>query len=364
MSLLLIFCLLGVLTACAGTLEVGIERTPTPPPPWGGRSGVICYGEGAVSLCPQDEEQPLVVGSLPTDAGYVRLGAHHLAYTSDSRIQALDLRDGTTILLHDVGQRPGQQISLGWSNDGSTLAYTVAWDESDGSRRIELGITDGYEQRIVDRLIGQPAAPPSIAKPGLVNLEILGYDRVQGQLIVRPLGWEEVALWVYDTHSGERSYTLTLPEDTLIIVLAPHTYQFAIALPGELQVWALAAGAEPQRMALPSGTHAGWFCWSPDSRRLAYLLHEGTVPGLDVSASLGLWVWEIEEGRSHPLVQQVSPEAALHGWTTDGAALLLESLEGIGRRHNASLVDARTGAITHMPPLCEGCRIVGWYVQP
>jgi hypothetical protein len=99
------------------------------------------------------------ISPLPDDAGHLTLGLHYLAYVSDSHIWVLGLADGTTRALINFGQRPGQDFNLRWANDSSVLAYAVAWNEPDESRKVELGVTDGHQQTVVDTLTARPASP-------------------------------------------------------------------------------------------------------------------------------------------------------------------------------------------------------------
>ncbi|RLC64517.1 MAG: hypothetical protein DRI48_07590 [Chloroflexi bacterium] len=162
----------------------------------------VSVEEGTVWL--SGEGKPRAIGSLPGDAAYRTLGRHGLAYVSANQIQVLDLTDGTTRTLYDLGERrPGQDFDLRWldgvreddeGNESSRLAYAVAWDEPDGSRLVELGLIQGLDRRAVGT-VARPAGPtptsPSIPPvepgPGFANLKILGYD-IHDRLVVTPVG--------------------------------------------------------------------------------------------------------------------------------------------------------------------------------
>lgn len=387
---LALLCSLG-LAACDTTLEMGVERTPARPTvtptsapapsptatPNPSVSGLVYVRDGTVYLWDGKEEH--LIGPLPSEAGLLVLGPRYLACVSGGRIQTLSLVDGATRTLLDLGQRPGQDVHLRWSNDGSTLAYAVAWSEPDGSRVVELGITDGYQQTKVDALTARPAGPtptlpplpPVPPEPGFANLNVLGFDRSAGRLAVTQAGGQEryAAIWLYDTRTGKRTQTIPLnqrlalpPDQTGIqeLVLSPDLERWAMALPGRLQIERAAdLGAGAVQVELPAETHATWLSWSPDGRRLAYLLNEGASPDLVASPSIGLWVWEAETGQARQLTSSITPEAALLGWTSDGAAVLVRTLEGISRRNVLSLVEVKTGQIVPIP-WPEGGQIIGW----
>jgi hypothetical protein len=342
-----------------------------------GDAGLVYLEEEIVYLLSQRGACP--IGPLPGDAGYLTLGAHYLAYVSRNQVWTFSLADGTSRALFEFPNRPGQDLSLRWSRDGSALAYAVAWEESDGSRMVELGTTDGYRQTVVETLVARPAGPtptpppepPVPPEPGFAMLEILGFDRLAGRLVVMPVGGIEgkSRMWAYDVRRRERLWEQPWPtavSPPTVPVLSPDLAWLAastgtpLAVSGMLQVYRTdRIGVDRTYVELPTGTHATWLSWSPDSQRLAYLLNEGAAPGLDVSPSLGLWVWEAETGQVRQVASVISPEAALHGWTADGQALVLQTLCGISRRVTVSLIDVTDGEAT-LIPLPEGGRVLGW----
>jgi len=399
--------LLPLLVACQGTLEVGIERTPTPdlaatatlaalatenarlaaqvatlaptaaptivppvtsspPPP---QPGLLALKEGAVILLSGSNEQRLA--PLPEDAGHLALGSRYLAYVQGSRIQALSLAGGTTRPLLDLGDRPGQDFDLRWSTDGSALVYAVAWDEPDGARKVELGMTDGYQQTVLDILVARPAGPtptplpfpPVPAEPGFAILNILGFDRSTGRLAVTQAGGQErySAVWFYDTRAEKRVQTMALPAGVQQLALSPDGARLAVAVAGALQVYRMddLGASPPLQVKLSPETHAGWLCWAPDSQRLAYMLYEGAVPDLVASPSLSLWVWEAKTSQARQIAPAAGPEGTLHGWTADSKAVIVELLDGISRQRSVSLVDVATGRSTSLP-VPQGSSVLGW----
>jgi hypothetical protein len=379
-SLLLVLLLLPTLVACSGILEGAQEETPTlpaiPPTPTSSptatstasESGLVYVKEGMVYLIHNDGEQP--IGPLPEDAGHLALGQRGLAYVSGNRIQLLTLADGTTATLRDLGELPGQDFDLHWSSDGSTLAYAAAWDESDGSRMVELGTTDLYELTVVDTLAARPAGPtptpppepPIPPEPGFLNLHILGFDQFAGRLAVTQAGGEErySAMWLYDSLAGKRVETTPLAVEVQTLALSPDLVRLAVAAPGVLRVYeAGQIGGDGRCVQLPAETHATWLYWSPDSQRLAYLLNEGAAPGLDASLSLALEICEARTGQVHRVISDINSYAAMHGWTADGKSVILEALDEASGQVTVNQVDADTGQSKPIS-LPEGTRVLGW----
>ncbi|MGQ9600664.1 MAG: TolB family protein, partial [Anaerolineae bacterium] len=332
-------------------------------------SGLLVLKEGVVYLLNEDGER--TIGPLPEDAGCLAVSPRYLAYVSGNRIQVLSLMDGTIRTLLEFPDRTGQDFNLRWSTDGSTLAYAVAWNESDGSRLAELGTTDGYWQTTLDTQVARPAGPtptppsmpPVPPEPGFANFHILGFDRAAGRLVAMPVGGQEgkTKIWTYDLRRGQRVEqgwpTAVVPP--LIPALSPDLALLAAAQPGTLQIYRTEKiGVDRTYVELPTGTHATWLAWSPDSQRLAFLLSEGAAPALDVSATLGLWIWESESDQARSLSLTISPEAVLHGWTADGKAVVFETWDAISGQGIVSLLDVATEQVTLSLP--GGTRVLGW----
>jgi hypothetical protein len=244
-----------------------------------------------------------------------------------------------------------------------------------------LGFTDGYEQRAVAtvqaRAAGPTPTPPSEPlsepEPGFANLAILGFDRVAGHLVVMPVGGQESkrAIWTYDVRTGERLAQVEWPTEYVswlspVPVLSADLSHLATYVPGtETQPAAIIVVPRDRpnepvaRVDLPAGTHATWLTWSPDGQQLAYSLNEGSEPGLDVSPSLGIWVWQWDGGQPNKLPSPISPELTFHGWTADGQAVILGALDGISRQQRYTLVRVSDGRVQPLP-IPENAIAVGW----
>ncbi|MDD3828005.1 MAG: hypothetical protein PHY79_18720 [Anaerolineae bacterium] len=396
--------LLSALVACRPILEVGVEPavspsaglTPRPESPTSaptaaglsqqeGDAGLIYLRDGTVYRLAKEGEQP--VGAIPPDAGHLALSPGYLAYVHGATIGVLDLPTGATRDLVNVGQRSGQDLALGWLADGATLAYAVAWREPDGSRFVELSITDGSWQTRLDTVVAHPPGPtptppasaPIPPRTGFANLAILGGGRDAGYLVVAPAGGTQrySAIWIYDLlRIGKRARELSLPQAEHIVSLAPSpdlawlavSYAHPEAGLGSLVIYPFlgeeASGegpsAEaPRPVAELQGTHLTDLRWSSDARRLAYIRREG-MPALDVSPVTHLEAFHLETGTTSSVPLSAGAECAILGWTADDLAVALSVMDPISARHGVQLVAPDSGSIIYKLAVPGGTRVLGW----
>ncbi len=426
--------LLSVLVACSGTLDLAVETTPAavatiaalatenahlatlvaerkaappvpqhPPKPtptkWsppttpsadplpaalvyripaGAESEIHVLEPGGADL------RPL---TLPSHAGHYQVTERRLAYTLDGAIYLADLADGTTRELYDAFDRRAPDFDLCWSSDGRGLAYALAYEEADGSRMVELGTLDGYQQEVVTVLTARPAGPtptpppmpsaPSL--PGFANLHLLGFDRAAGRIYAMPIGGAEgyTALWAFDVETGERVRTIPMeePEDVLDMALSPDFRRLAVrrvaTRPAQavVAVYDLETGEVMDEItyALPADTHLSGLYWLPDGTQMVGLLEEETMPGLVATPTLGLWVLDLDQHIARPVVALESPEAGFTGWRHSavpdtGDLVLLWWLDALSREWHYQLVDVATSQIEDisLPP---GADVLGWASQ-
>jgi len=328
--------------------------------------GVVCLWEGAVYVLNNRGERS--IGHLPESTGHRLLAGRYLAYMDGARISVLDLINGARRSLHEFDDRPAQDYALRWSADGSTLVYARAWDSPDGARHVELGFTDGYEQRTIDTILARPpgptptppSGPPVASAPGFANLHILGSDRKSGYLAVTPAGGSDryAIVWLYNLNQRAqvKQVALPRPEEIATMAASPDLAWVAVAYMSDagvlIELHPLLDGEAPS--AEPSSSrvltrlpevHVAQLHWSPGSDAIAYLRLEG-MPGLAASSALSVDVLHVDTGQIDSPPIRVSPEAWLHGWTVDGEAIVLEALDGISGQRTVSLVNVTTGEVT------------------
>lgn len=316
---------------------------------------------------------------LPDWAGHLALSpVGYLAYIFDDSLYLADLSAGTTREVYGAWGRVAPDWDLRWSIDGRILAYALAYEEQEPelARRVELGIYDGYEQRVVTTLAARPgpaptppSMPPAPPEPGFANLQLLGYDREAGCIVAVPVGGGEryKGVWSFDTATGGRRTLLTFNDPAAVQGLAASSDLTHLAVhlrPARIAVYDLAAPhVAPRTYDVPTGTHPGSLHWSADEKWLAFLSYEGEALGLAVAPARGLWVLDVAEMQAYEVTKLESPEAALIGWHPDGKALLVEWLDALSRQRHFQLIDAGSRQVTEFI-LGEGARVVGWVATP
>jgi len=333
------------------------DRVPAPKP-------VYMKGRDVFRVGVSGEEQ---IGTFPEDASHLEWGRLGLAYVSDHQIQVLHPYEGTTHVWFSFPERAGQDFDLRWSDDGLALAYSVAWDEPDGSRHVELGVLSGAQQQtIIDTRVARaagptptpPPMPPASPMSGFAILHIVGFDRADGRVAVTPLGGQDrySAVWFYGATTAQFAGETLVNVEIYEMALAPDQTLLAVSRPGRVEVWPLGTDAPPMVVELPENTHAAGLCWSTDGQRLAYLVNEGPASGLDAGLTQGLWVWQ--EGHARQL-QTVNQQAMLHGWVPGTDEVVLEVLDPVAAQMSLMLVDMETG-VNRPAGVPEMARLVGW----
>lgn len=399
-NLLILLTLILSLAAC-GTLEMGIERTPgptpipvrldspstqvapTPAPPASPQWRLLyrLAAEGQLWLAAPDGSQPRLVAELPDITASRTLGSRYLAYVLDARLYVLDPATGETHEVMDFAEwrmDRGLDVNLCWSRGGETLVYAAAHEKDDGSRRVELGRVDGYNQREIIIIQARPPGPtptppplpPAPPEPGFATLLLLGYDILADTLVAVPVGEQEhySAVWVMRARNGDRLKTIPLYDSEQIVALAlsPGATRLAVAragsegAPARLELYSLAGeSTTPETYNLPFQGYAMDLRWSPDGESLAFLVNAG-APGLEATPTAALWVMQASDHSFRQVLELESPEARLVGWAPEPAGhLLVTWLEGLTQETRYQLVDVATSVVTDLP-LPATAEVLGW----
>jgi Tol biopolymer transport system component len=335
--------------------------------------------EGVLYAWDEGTERGYRLMDLSHKAGALALSpTGKLAYTLDGVPYVADLSAGTVHQIYEDQNHPDPDWDLLWSADGRALAYALAWNEPDGSRMVELGIHGGDERRVVTTLTARsgpiptpPSKPPTPSHPGFAILAVLGYDRVAGHILAVPAGGEErhSAVWAFDTGTGQQTTLLTFdaPDAVEGLAASPDLADLAVHLtPARIVVYNLAAPQAALRtFTVPAGTYPGDFRWSPDGRRLAFLLFEGSASGVAETPALGLWVLDTGTMQSREGLSLPRPDApkltsaSLIGWHPGGKTLLLRWYGGSPRRMHFQVIDTDLWQATELT-LDERARPIGW----
>jgi hypothetical protein len=377
--LILIVLLLLILVGCRQAPWMEVE----PPKPAfemitdevfesGGVSGLVYIQDNTLYLL--RKLGPVVLTTVSDNALVKTLGPRYLAYVLAGQIEVIDLLDGSKRPIHSFNQLPSQTYDLRWSNDGTLLAFALSEKQWDGSCRANVVVTNGRDLNILGDIslrTSEPTLQPDQSQPdtpGLDStyLELLGLDGRAGTIWIAPAGGivSHSRVWTYEIENKqlikEQIWPTAVTHQGRLALSANMSYlATAVQPPGSIQIYRAddIAGADRVLEELPVKTYAGLLSWAPDSRWLAYLLFEGDAPGLDVSPSRGLWVWEAESGQIRQVNPMVRDEAMLHGWTGDSRGVVLAYWEDFERRFN--LVEIDTGQITRMH-LHTDIQVLGW----
>lgn len=396
---LLMGLLLSLSLVACGTLELGIERnpgfisTPTQPdsstpvpstPVFPLQQWHLVYrlaGKGQLWLAMPDGTQARRAADLPDVAASRTLGPRYLAYVLDARLFVLDPATGEAREVMNFAERGmdrGLDVSLCWSQGGKMLAYAAAHEAADGSRRVEVGVVNGYEQRGLAILEARPAGPtptpppmpPAPPEPGFANLHLLGYDVLANILVAVPVGGQErySAVWVMNARSGDRIKTVPLsePDQITALALSPDATRLAVArvgregVPARLELYPVVGEpAAPETHNLPFQGYVMDLRWSPDGESLAFLVNVGE-PGLEATPTAALWVMTVSDHSHRELLKLESPEGRLIDWVPEPPGhLLVAWLEGFTREVRHQRIDVATGNTTDLslPPDAD---VLGW----
>lgn len=349
-----------------------VESVGTPTPLATGEAALVYRdSQGLYFQDPAGSEARQIM-KLPDGSGHFALSPlGYLAYVLGDTLYLADLSDGGVRSLYSATERTGSDWSLRWSSDGRALAYALAYEEQlpEPARRVELGICDGYWQRVIVTATARsgPAVTslaPGEAEEGFANLQILGFDRVGGRIMVTPVGGKHRydGVIIYDVASGLGSNLLSLddPASILDVSASPDLTRLAVSrAPGQIELYAWPRLKVGQSYTLAAGVHPGPLRWSADGKWLAFLLYEGEQPGLEATPAHGLWLLDIEEMQAFELLSLNSPEAALLSWHPSGKSLLLQWLDALSREWHYQLIDAGSREATEIS-LREGVSPLGW----
>lgn len=340
---LLILVLLALLAAC-GTLEVGIERTPTPdyaalhlrptltapplPPPTpaplptaaASLPGRLVYGSAGEIWIVERGQSPrvLVTGARQRNPHLSPTGDRFLFFRANPEwpyLSDLWLADFTCLAAPapcQVNERrlvgPAEVGSpliygLAWSPEGRTVALTTGFDAKHVYSE-DLWLVDvetGDHRQVLDDGGGVPDYSPDGAWIAL-SLPYTGYQ--QGRLsLIAADGSGYRPLFDQLIHHEER----WLPSGVLGVDFIQLTMEEEIMT----ELWQVPVVGEPVRLAMiPAAAHRHNFCWSADGRQVAYLA--------DDSAG---WLHIARADGSGPVAVPGTDERTRFGWLPGGQFL-------------------------------------------
>jgi len=340
-------------TQVASTPE---SAAPTPVP--GAASLVSLRGDGVFVGDGWGAQSRQVLSLGPATSMAVR--GERLAYVVDGSILLADLSGAAP---RRVGDAPPAFLlgpDLVWTDDGQAL-LTVA-DREDASatqtgRSIDVGVVT----------LSDGTWRPGLALADRAGATILSADGATGQVLLVPWGAEpsfKEALR-YDLSNGQLVASLPIAGEGEIVP-SPDGRLAVTTLFDEAQgvntnlLYDLSEDTSPVRQRLPlnAGTHTVSHVWSPDGRRIAYLLRQGRAPSEAAEQALGIWIWDLENRKTAKVAEASDPSSGPVAWTPDGRYLIYRQVDAAGA--NAFYALDTTGNSVQRLPLHAASRILGW----
>jgi len=332
---------------------------PTLPP---GSEALVTLREDEILVGDHWGAEAYPVLSLGTVTSVAVQGSR-VAYVVDGGILVADLRDGPPTRVADAPPAFLLGPDLVWTADGQAL-LTIA-DREDTSAK-ETG-------RSVD--IGVVTLPNGPWRPGLaladrLGVTILRADRATGEVLL--VAWSGEPTFKealrYDLASGRLLATLPIAGEGEIVP-SPDGKAALTTLFDQARgtnsslIYDLTTNTAPIRYRLehPSQTYAASHVWSPDGKRVAYLLRKGRAFWDTQNEGLGIWVWDLEKKTTTKVAEATDPAAGPVAWTPDGRYLIIKQIDaaGAGTFFALSVPD---GAARQLP-IDPASRILGWIVK-
>ena len=283
-----------------------------------------------------------------------------LAYVANGSLMVANLRGGAPQRVADVPPAFLLGPDLAWTADGRAL-LTIA-DRQDAQaahtgRSIDIGV------------VPLPGGPwhPGLALADRAGVTILQADNPTGQVLL--VAWEAEPSFHeaqrYDLTSGQLVGTLPIAGEDEILPspdrrLALTTLFDAAKGVDASLIYDLSQDSAPVRFRLehPSQTHAASQAWSPDGKRVAYLLRDGATPLEAGDGARGIWVWDLERQQTTQVAEAADPSAGPVAWTPDGRYLICRQVDAAGGA-TFYAVPADGGPASPLP-LDPSSRLLGW----
>lgn len=238
-----------------------------------------------------------------------------LAAAQGPHVQVVDLaREQRAAAELDVANV--EYVDLLWGSAGHSLVYCAlvggAQDES-RERHVELHILDASAVPAKEEL-------PTLGHVALNDVEsvsLLRYDDVQKRLLLVPRGenpiFREIRFYdlngqLVDTYPAEGQGDVLISPDGRYILTEQFTDSGA-----RFALYDLQAQGETRPRVFPheKGAYSMFPFWSPDGRRVAYLLRRNQDGQNGPIEALGLWVLDIESGQTQRILEEDTPLSSL-----------------------------------------------------
>ncbi len=302
------------------------------------------------------ERQVLALGAVSGVAWH----GTQLAYVADGGILLADLAGGAPRRLADAPPAFLLGPDLLWTADGKALLTIADHEDANAKetgRSIDIGVVN----------LADGAWRPGLAVADRIGVTVLQAESATGKVLLVAWGLDpsfKEALR-YDLVDGQLLATVPMAGEGEIVP----SPDGRLALTGLFDpgngintslLYDLTEDSLPlrQRLGLAAKTHTAGHIWSPDGKRVAYLLREGRAAGEESGRGLGLWIWDVALRRTVKAANASDPADAPLAWTPDGRYLIFRQADASGARavYALALADASIRRL----PLDPASRILGW----
>lgn len=247
-----------------------------------------------------------------------------------------------------------------WTADGQAL-LTIADHEDQNAQQTGRSLDIGLVT------LAEGGWHPRLALADCVGVTILRADSATGQVLLVAWGAEPTFQEVlrYDLASGQLLGSLPIAGQGEIVP-SPDGKLALTSVFDESRganvdlLYDLTDPAAPvrQRLGLKPDTHTASHLWSPDGRRIAYLLRQGRTPSEEASQGLGIYIWDLDQTRATQVANISDPAGGPVSWTPDGRYLIYRQADAAGANAFYAL-DTTDNSIRQLP-LDPASRILGW----
>lgn len=238
-----------------------------------------------------------------------------LALSDGRNVDVMDLGRGRRVTWQVPSEGQVAYTELLWGTQGRGILHLNLVTEADGAKRhLELRAFSAQDG----------AAQGYLRLDGMAEVTLLRYDEATGQVLLIPresgTSFSQVARYELRTGKLLRSWPIkgegavALSPDGRYLAVEQSDAQRVVLALYDLE----ASEAKPRVWQHPPASHSVDHAWSPDGRRIAFLLRAGRPSQAEAASSMGVWVLDAASLQAHKILEESSPWAALLGWTPDG----------------------------------------------
>jgi hypothetical protein len=280
-----------------------------------------------------------------------------LAMPRGTSVYVINLLAGTLAEWHISLDGPIEHAQLLWGAAGEHLLYAAIF--RDPAAPI---FGHSVDLRAIDPDNGQTVARALVHD--MTGIQLLRYEEATRLAIVIPQGDTPELEQIAYVDLGVEAVVRQVPIDGQEATISPQgRWLLTQMLTGHaelasMQIYDLSEGrSRPWVWAHPPDSYSASHVWSPDERRIAYLLREGN--GYEPSGqSLGLWLLDTTREQPIQVLDELSVSSSLIGWTPDGNHIIGHHSGTDGDSHYYAV--RPDGSDRRILALSAEMQILGW----